>query len=990
MMFRKPQVFFSALLLFLTCTVVGQAQPRYHYIVPVMDQFGATAGVPIEIPVFLENHGTATVTLSLTLSENTSGYFSLDSLSQVFTLYPGEFAVAIVHFLSPSSGTFTTLLSVTDGTLNDTLLLTANVDAGPGPFVLLPPFQEVQAGLGQATQVPVTIQNLANTSLTVQISIAGDSEFSYTGAAGITIPAMGRETVMIDFLTSVEGRYSTTMTVTDGNYTETASIGVVAFDRPYTWILPFTDHVETQAGVEMKFPVMVQNIGNTAVSLQIALTGASAFTLDPAGQQITLQPGMGADIPVSVLSNTPGTYTAVLTVTDGSITDTLIITATILPGPGGFALMPERYDLRVQENHTATADFAVQSFSSSVLALDVLLVGDSHFSYSGPSPISIAPNNLEQLPIDFSAAAAGAYTAMLIVSDGTESDTALIVATVENGHTGRSLFTLRYDGMNGFMVFEAPLHAQLTKVVTIDNISSATLTLNVDVWSDSTFSIATNTLTIPSGASATLPVTFNNLHGTGEGMLIIDGGLQVEHIFLAGMELPYTDYNGLLVMNSLDFGMVDTATQVCLDVMLENTTSQNVTISSLALSGFSNAFTVMPPSLPIVISANSTAAIPVCFQPTIPNQVESEVLNVTFTNPASTPPTQTAMVNLTGRSTTGIRFPGDSCGIVGWYVNTIAAPIDGESDATIELFNITNQPLTLDNAAWEDGNTLGIYSLQTALPITIQPHNPAVPSSGKADITIRYAPTSQSSTVGVEDVATLRLESTATTPGAKMWLTLVGIPIRLAPSGSTIVLFPKNGRVSSIEMGNATLETRTELMFKNNLQVPVTVFGFTLGSEDRFSIDNSEDFPRTLAPDETLTLRLRSNTVPANRSLDVLTMQSSHEHLNNRFDLISGSGVTGIDDPPFTPAGIVATLSPNPSADRLHVSLNAPLENAHIEVLDMLGRTVAEYRGRVQNWTWDGQSNGIRAQAGAYRIRITGVTNTGEPVSMMKNAVLVR
>ena len=77
-------------------------------------------------------------------------------------------------------------------------------------------------------------------------------------------------------------------------------------------------------------------------------------------------------------------------------------------------------------------------------------------------------------------------------------------------------------------------------------------------------------------------------------------------------------------------------------------------------------------------------------------------------------------------------YEGDSCGIVGWYVNTIAAPIDGESDATIELFNITNQPLTLDNAAWEDGNTLGIYSLQTALPITIQPHNPAVPSSGKA------------------------------------------------------------------------------------------------------------------------------------------------------------------------------------------------------------------------------------------------------------------
>jgi hypothetical protein len=168
------------------------------------------------------------------------------------------------------------------------------------------------------------------------------------------------------------------------------------------------------------------------------------------------------------------------------------------------------------------------------------------------------------------------------------------------------------------------------------------------------------------------------------------------------------------------------------------------------------------------------------------------------------------------------------------------------------------------------------------------------------------------------------------------------------------------------------------------------VRGFQLSTSERFEIANDADFPKTLQPGETAGLMLRSKGVPQTRITDVLTMQSSHEHLNSRFDLISGNTVTGIGDLPGAASQVTATISPNPSADRVQVSLSAPLAQGRVRVLDMLGRVVAEHEGAVQHWTWDGRINGAPAQAGAYHILVSGVTETGARVSITKNAMIVR
>ena len=986
---RTPLLLFALLCLL---AMPAGAQGQHTYLMRVIDHVDATAGMPVDIPIFLQNTGTGAVTLSLAIQQPPAGGFLLDSLSAVQVIQPGEIGVAMLHFMATAEGNFQCLLTATDGSITDSVTLTVTVHAGPGPFVLLPPFQEVSANLGVSVQIPVTVQNLDSSPHTVQYSLHGDMEFTTTGMNTVTIPAQGSETILIDFHSSVEGRFSTMLRVTDGTYSDSALIAVVAFDQPYTWVLPFLDEIETMAGMEAAVPVMVINNGTTPVTLQLALNGSSVFTLDPSSQQITLQPGMGADAKVSVLSMTPGTFTTMLTVTDGNRTDSLELRAIVHRGPGNFMFVQDYHEVMLKENESTSIAFRVQNLVGSTHSLNVTMTGDPIFTLAGSSPVTLDPNASVLIPVDIAGAARGVYQAEVMISDGTESDVARIVAYVGNGgHGGGSEFTLSYEGRAEVMIFETAENTTLTKDVTIENISGAELTLHFDLATSGGFSIASSSMTLATGATGTLPVTFDNSYGGfSDGMLMIEGGSQVSPVILIGMTLPFQEKDGVRITNALDFGMVDSNQTSCLEAVIENRTTNAIVVNSATLSGFSGAFTLAATNFPFTVPANGNAAIEVCFRPVQVNQVENEVLTISYTNPSATPNAQSANVDLTGRSTTGIRFPGDSCGIVGWYVNTISAPLDGQSEATIELFNITPAPLTIDNAVWEDGNDDGIYSLQTSLPILIQPHTPAVPNSGKADITVRYAPTSQSSSVGVEDIATLRLESAATSFPATMWLTLVGLPTTPAPNSGTVVLFPKDHRIPAIELGEVESSSSRMLEFENNLQVPVTIGNFSLSSSERFEITNAEDYPRTVAPGETAVLMLRSKGTIPGRATDVLTMQGSHDHLNSRFDLISGTGLTDVDDVPGLPGSFTASLSPNPSTDRVQVTLSERLANGHIEVLDMLGRVVALREGAVSTWSWDGTVDGVPARSGTYYIRISGVTETGARVSITKNALILR
>jgi len=978
MIFRKPIVLIAGVLLLAAATATAQGGSPYNFIRPVISTFDADAGIPVQIPLFIENQGAAAVTLEIAISG--APEYSLDSLSQVIHIQPNMIDVGLVHFLAMSAGTYTALLTVTDGTLTDSLVLTGRVSPPAGPFFLLPPYHDLISDIGTQLKIPVTIRNATPNAYSVTVGLSGDSEFSYSGAQTVSLAANGEETIYIDFFSTTEGFFSSNLTVTDGSYSMTALMNVQAVDRIYNWIVPFEDEFITMEGEQQTLPIFLENTSGTPVTLSINLTGDNAFDLDPAYSQLTLV--QSATVPISFLSQIAGTFTALLTVTDGSAVDSLLITVHVQPGPGDFVITPEHYEFRVQEQTPFTCEFTVLNMSSSTQNLTLSLSGDPQFSMQQNNPISLAPRDAYTTQVQFQGATEGWYSATLTATNGVETDSAMIIAHVGDTHVPGTLYTLQYDGKDFFFPFEAAAGASVTKDLIITNVSGQQLVVDLSLRSDSSFSLSASTVTIDSASSATVQVTFDNSYGgIGEGFLILEGGSQVEHLFLAGFTTPWKDFNGLLVMNELDFGMVDTSMQVCLDVVLENTTQNSIPISNIQLSGFSSDFT-LPNTSNFSINPGETKGITVCFKPSVVSMVMNEVLTFSFTNPASNPNTQTASVNLTGRGGRGIGTKFDSCGIVGWYVNTISAPIDGSTDASIELYNISNQSITLDNAYWEDGNQDGIYSLLTQLPITIQPHNPTVPSSGKQVVQIRYAPTAQSSTPGVEDVATLRLEASASQYPTQFWLTLVGIPTNPAPAGGTIVLFPKDGNVPTVDLRSAANNGIQELQFRNNLDVAVTISGYELASDERFEIVDQLDAPTKLQSGETIAVKLRTKRVPLNTSTDALIMHGSHEHLHSRFQLLSGSATTAIDGQPASVENFACTLSPNPARNTVAITLNQALTTGRVQVIDNLGRLVTEFDAQGNALRWDGNtSSGVPAGAGIYHLRISGTTTNGLMVS---------
>ncbi|MDT8324271.1 MAG: hypothetical protein RRA94_09175 [Bacteroidota bacterium] len=887
MLLRQSLFLFAVLLLLCTAPpLTGQPGTPYHYIFPVVTDMEVEAGMPVEIPIFLENRQSSAATLTLDISGDPG--FALDSLGHVIQLPPNMMDVALVHFVATAQGTHTALLTVTDGTVTDSLTLTVRVLPPPGPFVLLPPYHDLMTDTNAPMQIPVMVQNLTGSALSLSVSLAGDNTFSYTGAQNLSVPAHGNQTVTVDFQSAGEGHFQAVLHVSDGSYRDSVRIHVMAATLPHTWIVPFEDEFETMAGVPTPIPVFLQNRAAAPVTLTLQLAGDPEFSLDSTSTQMTVAQTEIAQL--SFLAGAKGTYRTLLTVTDGNTTDSLQLTVRV----------------------------------------------------------------------------------------GTP-------------HSGGQDFTLQYDGMDMFFPFEAAPGETVRKDLAITNISDAELTVQLSMFSDSSFTISRRSVTVDSGATETVQLRFDNSYGGfGDGMLVLESPRQIEHVFLAGFTRPWTDYDGLLVMNALDFGMVDTSTQLCLDVLLENSTQADISISDIRLSGFSPDFS-LPDNTGFTVGAGKTEAITVCFQPTAPTQVKNEVLTFTVDNPASTPREQTASVELTGRATTGIKPWIDSCGIVGWYVNTISAPIDGSADVNIELFNVSDRAVTLGNATWEEGNSEGIYTLLTQLPITIAPYNPSVPNSGKEVVTVRYAPTAQSSTVGVEDIALLRFEDTGSSLPVQFYLTLVGIPIQPSPNAGSIVMFPKDGRIPVVDLGGSEISTVQTMQLENNLAVPVTVTGLSLSSTERFELEQQPTYPLQLQPGETIDVKLRTRGVPPKRRTDVLTMNGSHEHLNSRINLLSGSSVTGIGSVPQAPERFAVTAAPNPSAGPVTITLSSPLREGRVQIVDMVGRIVAEFDGNMQAVQWNGITPaGVPAESGVYHVLVHGSTQSGTPVSAARRIILYR
>ncbi len=981
-----PILLTGVLLLLLSVTSFGQVRDsKYHFIYPLLDSLEIEAGRPVDFPLFLVNPGTQTVNLTVTLTGDAE--FTLDSSRTQFLLPEGGMDVAMIQFLSLQTGLKSARVFVTDGSLIDTLDLHVTVLSGPGPFVLLPPFQDLRTVVGSTMSITVGVQNLTATAMNLTAMLDADPGFTMAGNGTVSVPASGRGTVDLTFNAIGEGFYQAWLQVSDGSYADSTSIFVYVYDQQYKYVFPIPE-IQAIAGMQTPIPVYLQNLTASTVSLTLSVSG-NGFSLNPMHSNISLASGQSMDVDLSFLSTVVGKHTGLLLVNDGTEIDSLEIVVDNIPGPGNFEVigMPDLIKATKGENYIG--GFGIGSYSGQTQQLSVSISADPEFTFRVAPTLSLDPFAFETYDFAFMSLKTGVYYADITVSDGVETDVLRITAYVDSMDTGGPDFTISGLDGPGMMFFETSLGTSLTRPLYITNISTAQLDVTVHPDLDQ-FGVEKRSLTIPVGGMDSLMVTFTNVNGVGSGQILLETPQQAEFIYVMGYTPPFDELGGVRITNMLDFGMVDTNTTQCLSVDIENNSRETVTINSAVLSGFSQSFTVANFFAPIVLRPNETASIEVCYHPSMINMVENEVLTLTIDHPGMNPRTVTAIVNLSGRSQWGVKDIDSS--IIGWYMNTIAAPLDGQVDAVMTLYNVTDQPITIENAEWAEGNEQGIYTLLTDLPFTIQPYSSNTPNRGSKEITIRYAPKTSTSSIGVSDLATLRLRGNPATHH-DYFLTLIGIPVTPASPSSGIALFPKDNRVPIVDLGTATGNTEKTLTFFNNLDVPVSIASVSLASTERFDFANPTEAntPHTLQPGETMAVTLRTQSDILQRTTDQLVMHGSHSHLNSRYDLISGSPVTGVDTPADAPNSFALSVSPNPSSGPLTLTFPSELRDGYLAIHDALGRKVFEQRDVRSGMRWNGIGlDGRTLIPGMYYLTVSGVSTEGRAVSAMQKLMIVK
>ncbi len=971
-------------LLFLLLAAAGvRAQGTQHtFIQHVADTIWVDASTWVQIPVTLHNHVSSSVHLSLRVQ----GFpdFSMALKEQEVDIDSGTTAVQMVTFYTDSAGTFTTMLTVTDGIEMDSVLLTAVVN--PVPFVLLPPVKSMFASLGEQILIQVKIQNLTPATITAHVSVIGAPDFTLDTHSPVTVPSNGAYLVNIRFLRHSVGTSNATLLVSDGNFSATTAMQVSTF----RWIKNVNTTQSAQIRKTTTVRAYLHNTSGTPVALQAALTGDPGFRIDSAAQNILVDDI--ASLQISFVSDVAGLHTTLLTVTDGVDIDSVTLSVDVSTGGQFYTVTPANALLRPTAQQPDSTTFSVRNKTDMPLTIYATLNGDSRF-YLDPSQSFVIPANATSaIKVYFMGAAAGfSYKTTLVLTDAHSRVDSLPVSASPDLVNGGNLLFITEPRDRQTITFSVPPGGTKAENVNIRNLSNGRLVVNVGMLGDNCFVSSATTVTIDSGLSATVQVTYNNPPlGRGYGQLLLESDDQRSTLNLVGMTNAWSDYAGLRVRNFLNFGGVTVNAQYCRDVWLVNTTGNSIGISNVQLTGFAPDYAITSATA-FTLSAYDSATIRICYTPTAQILEDNDILSFTFDNPAANPNQGHVAVNITGRSLEVALPYLDSTRMVVFDNQSMVAPIDGFTEKTIVLQNLATRPIYLRNLTPIHSD---VFSVLTPLPVSLPPYDPTVAGSGIGSIRVRYSPTSVASIPNEVDECVIHLYGGYTyVPDsvfrAEYTIAMHGTPVQAIPASSIIALYPENGLPPVIALGGPALHSTSTLRFRNNLTQPVTITSCNLESGAYSEIAYTDALPATIQPGAYISVTLRITKEVQQLTPDAIIMRGSHEHLNSRYEIYSGKMTTGIEQSPDRINGFTVHTAPNPSNGNVAIYLHETLRNGRIRILDVLGRTVADLEATSNTMYWSATANGAHVPAGSYFIHVSGVDVFGRHVTAKHKLVLL-
>jgi hypothetical protein len=604
------------------------------------------------LSVTLANTGAAAVTISQ--ASVAGNGFSISGLVLPLTLAIGQSTTFNVLF-APQAGGSTSggVTLVSDGANPSLTVPVVGVALTPGALVANPSspgFGTVQ--VGSMKTLNETLTNSGGSAITISQATAFGTGFTLTGAGlPITLNAGQSVTVALHFSPasagSVTGSFAIVSTATNANLSLPAS-GTGVTPGLLTASPASQSFGNVTVGIKKSLSQTLTNSGGSSLTISNAVTTGSGFTLSGLSLPLTLNPGQSTSFPLKFAPAAAGNASGTLTVTsDGSnanLTVALGGTGTLPPGTLGANPASLSFG-SVQTGSSHSAIETVTNSGPSSVTISQANVSGSGFNVNGVTlPVTLNVGQSTTFTVSFAPQSGGSVNGNLaLISNGSNStlNVALSGTAVTPG-----LLTANPASQSFGNVATGSIKT-LSQTLTNSGGSAVTISQVSPSGTGFSFSGINPPVTLSAGQSFTFNVSFTpTVSGSAGGSLAITSNGSNPNLTIALSATGVAP--GLLTVNpgSINFGNVNVGTSVAQTGTLTASTG-SVSVSSAGIT--SSEFTLSGISLPLTITAGSSASFTVTFAPQASGTASA---NLGFVSNASNP---TATQALTGNGTAPVQ-----------------------------------------------------------------------------------------------------------------------------------------------------------------------------------------------------------------------------------------------------------------------------------------------------------------------------------------------
>ncbi len=700
------------------------------------------------------------------------------------------------------------------------------------------------------------------------------------------------------------------------------------------------------------------NTGDDTLFMQSPSISGSGFAIATQPTRLALPPGVTDSVVVRFSPVAKTTYNGTLTLSAPGFT----IPTVALSGTGiapTIAVTSPTNIGGVRVNAQTQGSVIIRNTGTDSLHVSGVTLSGSNaarFSISNFSPV-IAPSGQGVVLINYSPLAEKFDTASIAIATDDAANPTSNVTVIAQGlapHIAvQPADTLDFGSVR---INAAPA----SRGITVQNTGTDVLNLASAVPLPSPpFSLKSKPSSVDVGTSAIVSINFApTTVGSFTGSVAIasdDLNKPSTVVYLKGAGIN----SALNIPSNVDFLGVATQTSHDTIITLQNTGAAGVNILKYTLTDASGVFSVKD-SVSHTIAGNSSIHVTLSFKPTAA-QNYSGTLTLTTDDPNA----HTLTIGLAGHGLEGALSISPASLDFGTVDSgkTVTSPVDITNTGTA---GVTIQSVAITGA---NASMFGVKSTLPALPATLQ-------TAGKLNVVVSFDPPGAG-----QFSAKLTISKS---DGKTTDVTLHGVGRSVGP----ILPDTTNLQLVSASTENIVITLKSDgakswiSKITNNSGHRVKIDGVGLMSGTHYSetlTSPDSTIPFLLADQASIYVRISLLESQAGTYLDTLVVMSEQGITSTLYPITGTLTTSGVAS--LQPKSFSITANPNPTHGQIAFNFEG-IRLADAQVLDLMGRVVAEAHSVTGQWIWNGRNaSGEAAPNGIYIVRTSGKSFAGESIT---------